>query len=172
MNVDSNGLLIYAAFVVAALVIAFFYVPRLWRATQPGTFMVLWFAIVAAFAGYGLCGPGLAYQYVDGPFSLRTALEPTVLYGAHGFCVASSVVVGLIVTIGVRSHGAQRSIAISILLGSWVVSTIGPPLLMAFSGLYRGEGGLLILYEAVFAGIVAAVLFLVLTVCVLSIPQR
>jgi hypothetical protein len=138
----------------------------------PSKFTALWFVIIAAFAGYGFFGPGHSYQSIDGPFSLETALAPAVSYGALGFCVATSVVVGLIVNIGVRTHGAAKWKGISILAISAVASSILPPLIMALSGLYHGESGLLILFQAIWTLSIAALSFIIWSVSILCISKR
>src|SRR6476661_3621158 len=108
----------------------------------------VWIVIVASFAAYGFCGPGLRNQIHGIPFDWKYALGASISSLALGICIATCLVAGTIVCIEVRAHNAERGPAIRALVVSSVAGTVLPTLLLIFSCLFRGDATGLIFSES------------------------
>jgi hypothetical protein len=131
----------------------------------------VWFGIIALFAAYGLLGPGLRNQIHGSPFDWKYALGASVSHLALGICIATCLVVGVIVCTEVRVHDAERKPAILTLAASSVASTIVPTLLLFCSRLFHGEAGL-IFSEALLAATISILSFLIFGGFVFSVAKR
>ena len=139
-------------------------------ATTRGKFTTLWIAIVALFTLYGFFGPGLRNQIHGFPFDWKYAFGATVSHMALGLCIATCLVVGIIVCIEVRVHDAERRPAVLTLVASSIASSVLPTLILICSGLFRGDG--LILSEALLTVTISLLSFLTFAGFVLSVGRR
>ncbi len=131
----------------------------------------VWFAIVASFAAYGFFGPGLKNQIQGFPFDWKYALGAAVSSMALGVCIATCLVVGVIVCIRVREdYEAERGQAIQTLAVSSIASTVLPTLILFGCGFFRGDG--LILSEALLTATISLLSFLTFAGFVLSVSKR
>jgi len=138
------------------------------QALTPGR---VWFAIVAVFAVYGFLGPGLKNQIQGSPFDWKYALGASLSYLAIGMCIATCLIVGVIVSIEVRLHDAERRPAILTLVVSSIASTVVPTLLLICSRLFHGEAGL-VFSEALLTATISLLSFLTFAGFVLSVARR
>jgi hypothetical protein len=137
-----------------------------------GKFSAVWFAIVGLFTGYGFFGPGFKNQIYGTPFSWELALEASISCAAFGICIATNLVVGLIVSIGVRVHGAVRDNATLILFLSAIVSTMLPTLILIGSGLFHGERAWTILLGTPLMAAISFLFFIAFTIFVFRVSRR
>ena len=135
-------------------------------------FTTVWFAMVGLFTAYGFFGPGFKNQIYGTPFAWEIALEAAISFAAFGICVATNLVVGLIVSIGVRVHSAERDKATLILFLSAIVSTILPTLILVGSGLFHGERGWLILLGTPSMAAISPLFFIAFTIFVFRVSRR
>ena len=131
----------------------------------------VWSAIVVLFALYGFLGPGLRNQIHGSPFDWKYALSALISYMAIGICIATCLVIGLIVCNGVRLHDAERKDAILTLGASSIASTIVPTLILICCGLFHGKGGL-IFSEALLTATISLLSFLIFGGFVFSVSKR
>jgi hypothetical protein len=131
----------------------------------------VWSGIVVLFAAYGFFGPGLTNQIHGSPFDWKYALGASLSYLAIGICIATCLIVGVIVSIEVRLHDAERRPAILTLVVSSIASTIVPTLLLICSRLFHGEAGL-IFSEALLTATISLLSFLAFAGFVLSVARR
>jgi hypothetical protein len=131
----------------------------------------VWLTIVVLFAAYGFFVPGLKNQIHGSPFDWNYALGASLSSMAIGICIATSLVVGLKVCIGVREPDAERGQAILTLVASSIASTVLPTLILICSGLFHGKGGL-IFSEALLTATISLLSFLTFTAFVLSVSKR
>jgi hypothetical protein len=139
-------------------------------ATTRGKFTALWVGIVVLFAVYGFFGPGLRNQIHGSPFDWKYALGASVSRMALGLCIATCLVVGVIICIEVRVHDAERRPAIITLIASSIASTVLPTLILICSGLFHGAG--LILSEALLTTTISLLSFLTFAGFVMSVSKR
>jgi hypothetical protein len=139
--------------------------------TTRGKFTALWVGIIALFTLYGFFGPGLRNQIHGSPFDWKYALGALVSHMALGFCIATCLVVGVIICIEVRLHDAERKPAILTLVASSTASTVVPTLVLICCGLFHGKSGL-ILSEALLAATISLLSFLTFAGFVLSVGKR
>jgi hypothetical protein len=137
-----------------------------------GKFTTLWFAIVGLFTAYGFFGPGFKNQIYGTPFIWEIALEASISFAAFGFCIATNLVVGLIVSIGVRVHGAERDKSTLILFLSAVASTVLPTLILIGCGLFHGERGWLILLGTPLMAAISLLFFIAFSVFVFRVSMH
>jgi hypothetical protein len=133
-------------------------------------FITLGFAMVALFTLYGFFGPGLKNQIHGFPFDWLYALGAAIYHMALGICIATCLVVGVIVCIEVRTNDAERKIAIATLIGSSIAASVVPTLLLICTGLFHGGG--LILSEALLTATISLLSFLTFAGFVLSVAER
>ena len=138
----------------------------------PHVLCIFWLVIIAAFTGYGFFGPGSDAQMYGTPFNLNRALEPTLILGGWGFCIATSLIVGLDVVEGIRTRGLARWMGLLILFGSLFVSAMIPQVLTTSSGLFHGEKGVWELMESVGEAMFAVLSFIIFSLCALIVPRR
>jgi hypothetical protein len=114
----------------------------------PRKLILLWFGVVVCFGCYGFFGPGHKYAVETGDreFFRQIELAQMLFFGGIGFGVATSVSAGMHIIRKVRAKLLKQGLAILLMAVSSAVSMIVPPLVMAQSGLFRGELGLLDLY--------------------------
>jgi hypothetical protein len=132
----------------------------------------VWFAIVILFAAYGFFVPGLKNQIHDAPFDWKYAFGASISYLAIGICIATCLVVGLKVCIGVREPDAERGLAIMTLVASSIASTVFPTLILICCGLFRGQAAGLIYSEAMLTATISLLSFLTFAGFVFSVSNR
>ena len=86
-------------------------------------------------------------------------------------CIATCLIVGVIVSIEVRLHDAERRPAILTLVVSSIASTVVPTLLLIGSRLFHGEAGL-VFSEALLTATISLLSFLTFAGFVLSVARR
>ena len=123
-----------------------------------GQFFFLWFAIIFLFAAFGAFGS-----------EFSEASSGAVCWGALGFCVATCGVVGLAMILKVRAQRLTKWVAVLIILGCSAASALIPPVLMGLTGLFHGESGLVIYFEAVLGFWIAIGSLLICTVVLLCL---
>lgn len=131
----------------------------------------VWFGIVVLFTSYGFLGPGLKNQIHGSPFDWKYALGSSLSYLAIGMCIATCLIVGVIVSIEVRLHDAERRSAILTLIVSSIASTVVPTLLLICCRLFHGEAGL-VFSEALLTATISLLSFLAFAGFVLSVARR
>lgn len=132
-----------------------------------------WFAIVASFAVYGFFGPGLKNQIHGFPFDWKYALGAAISSMALGICIATCLVIGVIVCIRVRQdYDAERGQAIQTLAVSSIASTILPTLILICCRLFHRDGAWLIVSEALLTATISLLSFLIFAGFVLSVAKR
>jgi hypothetical protein len=132
-----------------------------------------WFAIVASFAAYGFFGPGLKNQIQGFPFDWKYALGAAISSMALGICIATCLVVGVIVCIQVREdYDVERGQAIQTLAASSIASTVLPTLILICSRLFHSDGAWLILSEALLTATISLLSFLTFAGFVLSVRKN
>jgi hypothetical protein len=139
--------------------------------TTRGKFTALWVSIVALFTLYGFFGPGLRNQIHGHPFDWKYALGAVVSNMALGLCIATCLVVGIIVCIEVRVHDAERKPALMTLIASSVASTVVPTLVLICCRLFHGQAGL-ILSESMLTATISLLSFLAFAGFVFSVARR
>jgi hypothetical protein len=130
----------------------------------------VWLGIVGLFTLYGFLVPGLKNQIHGSPFDWKYAFGASISYMAIGICIATCLIVGVKVCIGVREPDAERGQAILTLVASSIASTVVPTLILICSGLFHGKGGL-ILSEALLTATISLVSFLTFAGFVLSVRK-
>jgi hypothetical protein len=131
----------------------------------------VWVAVIVLFAAYGFLGPGLRNQIQGSPFDWKYALGSSLSYLAIGVCIATCLIVGVIVCIEVRVHDAERRPAILTLIVSSIASTVVPTLLLICSRLFHGEAGL-VFSEALLTATISLLSFLTFAGFVFSVARR
>ena len=101
----------------------------------------------------------------------KYALGALVSNMALGLCIATCLVVGVIVCIEVRVHDAERKPALVTLVASSIASTVVPTLVLIGCRLFRGEAGL-ILSESMLAATISLLSFLTFAGFVMSVSRR
>jgi len=126
-----------------------------------GKFIFLWLAIVVLFAGFGAFG------------SQFSGMVGLAYWGGLGICIATCGIVGLAVILKVKAHRLAKWKAALIILSCSMMSTVIPPLLIARTGLFHGEGsGLFIVGEAVWCFWVSVGSILLWTLTLVCIPKK
>ena len=133
-----------------------------------GKYFVIWLIIVGTFVSYGLLVDG----YEGGwPFDLEDALLAILYEGGIGFSIATSLISGLYLVSRVRSKSFNKGFGILFLLICVAVAAILPPVVMAFSGRFRGESGMMIYFQAVVTLGVSLFAFVGFTLGILCVRQ-
>lgn len=134
--------------------------------------MFLWIIVAGSFTAYGFFGPG----FEGGPFDWGYALQWALDWGSLGIGIATYLVAGLYAIHRARRGSLAKWLGILLVLFSSAVGIVVPPLLMGVSGLFHGEGGLTILFQAVLSvhlGIVAFIVFTIIILCIrLEAPTK
>ncbi len=123
-------------------------------------FVVVWSAILGLFLIYGA-----SRDWTD-------KVAGVVFWGAVGLCAATCAVVGCYVFMRTKAGGLRRWQALAMMLGCGAASAVLPPLLVACTGLFHGEGGIMIFVAADLVFWIAFFTFVVSAILVACIPKQ